>query len=461
MKADVLIAGAGHGGLVAAAKLAKSGFNVKILEKTVLENLSWDWEDIFDVDVFKRIGMKPVDPSLYTFPKNLCMMSSNEAHEIHPNIKMGFEASMDRRVLIKMLVNHALDAGVEISFDTQVTGPLLKNNLIKGLKIKGGEITSDLIIDSAGINSPVRQNLPSDYKIIKSFKRGERFFTYRGYFNKTKDDSQWRICIGYRGKRGIMWINSCEEYSDVLIGCMDPFRKGELDILLKDLQTRYPVIGKDVKRGGQIALIPVRRTIPRLIGPNYAVIGDAACMTIPINGSGIANSMTAGDILAKTIVKAAENPHVKENPEIKYDNVDLWQYQYDYFREIGADMAFIDLFKNFLMIVDFNDLNFVFKNITRLGNQIDLDAIREDGSIEFLKLMNSGTIRLLANVITLLLSSLTRPLLLLKVLNVVITGLLARQSCMSIPKKYDEKKVSRWIAKGERFYRPYTKKIIK
>jgi len=458
---DVLIAGAGHGGLIAAAKLAKKGFKVKILEKTVLDELSWDWEDVFDVEVFKRIGMKPINPSLYTSPKNMCMMSPNELHAIHPNIKMGFEASMDRRVLIKMLVDHALDAGVEISFDTRVTGPLIKDNLIKGLKIKGGEITGDLVIDSAGINSPIRQKLPSNYNITKNLNRGERFYTYRGYFNKTMDDSQWRICIGYRGKRGIMWINSCEEYADVLIGCIDPFRKGEIDILLKDLRNRYPVIGENVKRGGQVALIPIRRTIPRLIGPNYAVIGDAACMTIPINGSGIANSMIAGDILAETVINATTNSPDMKNPEINYGNVDLWSYQYEYFREIGADLAFIDLFKNYLMIVDFKDVNFIFKNITRLGNQVNLDAIREDGAIEFLKLMNSSTLRLLGNIIGLLLSSITRPLLLLKVINVVITGLLARQTCLSIPKEYNEKKISKWIANAERFYSPYTKKIIK
>ncbi len=458
MKVDVLIAGAGHGGLVAAAELARNGCNVKIFEKNTLENLSWDWEDVFDIDVFQRIGMKPIDPALYKIPKNLCIMAPNELYEIRPKMKIGFEASMDRRVLIKMLVNHALDAGAEIFFNTKVIGPLIKDDIIIGIKLKDNDITGDLIIDSAGINSPIRQNLPNKYKIKKQLQRGERFFTYRGYFNKTNNDSLWRICIGYRQKRGIMWINSCEEHSDVLIGCIDPFQKGEIDLLLNDLRQRYPVIGEDLKRGGQVALIPIRRPIQRLIGPNYAIIGDAACMTVPINGSGIVNSMIAGKLLAKTIITAINNQKIQESL-IKFDNVNLWPYQYEYFREIGADMAFIDIFKNYLMIVDFRDVNFVFKNLTRLGNEVDLDAIRKDGTIDFLEFFNFSTIKLLSNIITLLLSSITRPLLLLKILKVLSTGLLARQTFYNLPKHYDEKRILSWIKSGERFYRTYYRKI--
>ena len=43
----IIIAGAGHGGLAAAAKLAKSGFDVTVVEKEKRSALGHDWEDRF------------------------------------------------------------------------------------------------------------------------------------------------------------------------------------------------------------------------------------------------------------------------------------------------------------------------------------------------------------------------------------------------------------------------------
>ena len=42
MKGKILVAGAGHGGLSCAANLAKSGFDVTVLEKQKRENLGYD-----------------------------------------------------------------------------------------------------------------------------------------------------------------------------------------------------------------------------------------------------------------------------------------------------------------------------------------------------------------------------------------------------------------------------------
>lgn len=48
MSKKIVVAGAGHGGVIAAAKLAKEGFDVTVYEKKKRENIGHDWEDRFD-----------------------------------------------------------------------------------------------------------------------------------------------------------------------------------------------------------------------------------------------------------------------------------------------------------------------------------------------------------------------------------------------------------------------------
>ena len=43
----ILVAGAGHGGLAAAALLAKNGFDVTVIERKKREEMGHDWEDRF------------------------------------------------------------------------------------------------------------------------------------------------------------------------------------------------------------------------------------------------------------------------------------------------------------------------------------------------------------------------------------------------------------------------------
>ena len=46
---NILVAGAGHGGLSAAAILAKNGYNVTVLEKSRREDIGHDWHDAMDI----------------------------------------------------------------------------------------------------------------------------------------------------------------------------------------------------------------------------------------------------------------------------------------------------------------------------------------------------------------------------------------------------------------------------
>lgn len=46
--AEIIIAGGGHGGIAAAAKLSKNGFNTTIYERNEKNKMGYDRADIFD-----------------------------------------------------------------------------------------------------------------------------------------------------------------------------------------------------------------------------------------------------------------------------------------------------------------------------------------------------------------------------------------------------------------------------
>ena len=156
MKTEIIVVGAGHGGLIAAAKLAKKGFKVQIFEKNTIDNLSWDWGDAFVPDVFEQIGLPMPDSSLYSRHRSSIFSCPNEKH--HLNISIPLEKQnifMERRILAKMLVDRALNAGVEINFNSEIKKPLIKENKIIGVCSKDLEINGDLVIDYSGLNTPI------------------------------------------------------------------------------------------------------------------------------------------------------------------------------------------------------------------------------------------------------------------------------------------------------------------
>ena len=70
---------------------------------------------------------------------------------------------------------------------------------------------------------------------------------------------------------------------------------------LDDIRRDNAIVGRELMKGGQLLQIPVRRPLSRFVANGYAAVGDSACMTIPMLGSGMASGMKAAKILADTL----------------------------------------------------------------------------------------------------------------------------------------------------------------
>lgn len=159
-----------------------------------------------------------------------------------------------------------------------------------------------------------------------------------------------------------------------------------------------------------MSTIPVRYPLSKMVGDGYAAIGDAAFMTIPMIGSGIANSLRAGKMLSDVVLS-----------EKKADVKTLWRYQYKYFTKIGAGHCMVDKMKRMLLSSD----------SIGSGDKITLSPV------QILDKVKKGKSHL--------------PLL-LKLVKAVSDGEKAEKHALSIPFYYDEKAVYKWQTKLDKMF---------
>lgn len=355
----IIVAGAGHGGLIAAAKLAEKGYDVTVYEKKEREALGHDWEDRFSFPILERLtGIKEAD-----FPEN-CWRYRGDCAFVSPakrkRVIINYTGEnrqkiMWRKPLIDMLIDNALKSGVKINFSTEITAPILDGGRVVGIKTANGDVRGDLVVDSAGVFSPIRTNLPDSAGIEKQPKNGDFFYAYRAYFNRLDTypmpEVPFEVYMYHEGERGLSWCCTNSDSVDILIGRVFKLTKEKVQEQLDIFKKEHPMIGEDILHGGSFGVIPVRRPLTLMVADGYAAVGDSAFMTTPMNGMGIDLSMLAGELLAKTVCETDSS-----------DVEALWKYNRDYHVLYGGETAKNEGLKNAILSLPSEGVDFLFEN---------------------------------------------------------------------------------------------------
>ena len=348
----ILVAGAGHGGLAAAAQLAKAGFDVTVIERHEKEALGYDWFDALNPAIFAMVGCPhPKDVGIpWKWRADVTYFGPHTApaHKIPQRFSKpeDIEIIMERRDIYRLLTGWAEDCGVTIEYGVTVSGPLLAGDRVVGLVTDRGEYRGDLVIDAAGLGSPVRRGLPECLGIQKQVLKNERIYTYRAFYDLPVDPAAVADVykVMFRPDPGedfsLSWIYTQADYTDLLIGHMEPPTDAEVEEIAARYRRENPQLGTKRLRGGQTVPIPFRRPLSILVADGYAAIGDAAFMTMPLNCSGISTSVEASKILADAVIGDKTGTFSAET---------LWPYQYRFFRQMGNNMAPIALVKDMIV----------------------------------------------------------------------------------------------------------------
>lgn len=382
MSKKIIVAGGGHGGIAVAGLLAEEGFDVTVYEKNSEGKLGYDWTDIFAPQALGIAGMDMPPADKFEYKENMTFYSPNTAKGLRQNVsKDELEIKMERRDIYAHLISSAEAKGAKFVYDCEVLEPILIGNRVIGIKTSLGDFYADLIIDACGMHSPVRTKLPPMCGIEKHAGEFSTFHVYRAFYNRAYDGEvkdKYKVYMLPKGNKGVGWVAAEEEYSDLLIGLFADLDDEKRDEIAAYFREENPVLGTELKRGGQYVTIPVRQPLAIMVADGYAAIGDAAFMTVPVIGSGIANSLKAARILADTVIADRHGAYCADT---------LWSYQVNYYKKLGSGLAVLACVKLLLAELEPSELDYLFEagvltaqdltigaNSTSLTSMISLDA---------------------------------------------------------------------------------------
>ena len=356
---NIVVAGAGHGGLITAAKLADNGYKVTVYEKKTREEMGHDWEDRFPFSLLEKligISENNLPENCWRYRGDCAFVSPAKRKKVIINYTdENRQKIMWRKPLINMLIDNALKSGAEIKFSTEITAPIIENNRVAGIKTADGDVRADMVIDAAGVFSPIRCNLPDSFGIEKQPKNGDLFYAYRAYYKRNQSfempEVPFEVYMYHEGEQGLSWCCTNQDSVDILIGRVYKLTDEKVAEQFAIFKAEHPWIEDEILHGGHYGIIPVRRPLTRMVADGYAAVGDSAFMTTPMNGMGIDLSMPAGDLLADTIIKTDSSDAEK-----------LWLYNRDFHKYYGGDTAKNEGLKNAILSLPSEGVDFLFEN---------------------------------------------------------------------------------------------------
>lgn len=439
MGKTILVAGAGHGGLAVAADLARKGYDVTVLEQKAEQDLGYDWTDIFAPDSLIAAGVPYPSRSLYSYKENMTFFPPSCGVALTQHVpEKELEIKMERRDIYAHLIAHAKRCGVQFRFETPVTAPLLLGSRVCGVYAGEEKLYADLVIDACGLHSVLRSALPEFCGVESEPHAGEIAYVYRAFYERTGDftpEHPYEVYVLHRGQPEVAWVATEENFADVLIVRFTPFGTDVVEEVLSALREKNPHIGEQIVRGGQFAQIPVRQPLSMMVADGYAAIGDAAFMTVPLIGSGIANALKASHILSRAIT---------DDKACAFTAETLWKYQVGYYKLLGTGFAAMTCLKNAMLTLDPREVDFLFERGILTEDEITITATTTN-----LQSMLSMSVK---DLVSRAKKLCTDKILLTKILRIASQIASATALCAMMPKTYSAQNVRKWVASYNAFY---------
>ena len=434
----IIVAGGGHGGIAAASLLAKKGFDVTVYEKKPEEDFDYDWTDIFDPKALGEADLPMLPVTQFEYKEHMTFYSPNGRTGLRQQIPPEkLEIKVERRDLYRHIIKTARENGAKFEFECEALSPLIAGNRVIGIKTAKGDVYGDLVIDACGLDSTIKKNLPASCGINPETGKNNQFYVYRAFFNREGDEEvkdKYKVCLFGEGILGISWIATEEEYTDLLIGRFEPFSIEEAQRAAEYYRKDNPSLGRVLMRGGQFVKIPVRQPLSKLVCDGYAAIGDCAYMTVPIIGSGIANSFRAAKMLADTVCDDADGA---------FTAATLWKYQVKYYSKLGAGFAVLACVKEALTVMTPAELDYLFDNGVITAKDMSIDADTKS----ILDIFSGNTP---GSVKTKVVNVVKDPVLLRKIMKVGAKIAAVSSVTSAMPHVYTKQTVDMWVKAYER-----------
>lgn len=420
---DVIIAGGGMTGLITATTIAKfTNQNNRILvidrnevANSARKNISgWTCGDAVSkrsLDFYsKEVGISYGPAELDHKVKGVVAYSPDR------ETRVSFDGEgyvLNRKLLGLHQVNDAKEFGVEFLFETEANRLIAENGYIIGIetinnKKERNRKTAKIIVDATGSASKLRQNLPiSDSFMEKQIDReydmastGRSILEFdkkeadKSYFEEDhciihldqdiapggyawvfpKSNSKVNIGLGVQQKRLITRNNRLGK-NDNLQSLIDNYINTNPAIKNYKLSSDDGDTG-NVKGNWQV---PVRRQNDCMVENGYIIVGDAAWLPRPIDAGGIGPGIFASVIAGKTIATALQAED--------YSQSSLWNYNTEYVRNYGYQMASFEILRRFLQMALNEKISYGMKNFLSVDD-VEKITSREHPSFNKVNMLN-------------------------------------------------------------------------
>lgn len=331
MAYDVVIVGACTAGTYFAGLLAKGGAKVLVIDKDTEENLCRRLDIIhFTKDSYKQFGLEPSKEGDPEFVRDFHVCHSKSALDQHLKINYLDVSVLHLPLFIRRLRRQAIQYGADFRFDCAFRDLYYEDGKIRGILTEHGEtIQARLVVDASGISAVVRRRVKDPF--IEPFETGPRdkFYVLLKYVKLQDPNLKIELSTGWPYYKG--WIAPQHQEGGAIIGvganlsfdyarkCMAKFEKA---IPLPEYDLQYE----------EAACTPYRRPPFSFVTDGFLVIGDAACLTKPINGEGIPSAWVQCTPAAQIVLDALKDGAYPTKEA-------LWQINTLYQRGEGAAYA--------------------------------------------------------------------------------------------------------------------------
>lgn len=320
---DVIIVGAGPGGLKCGQRFAKNGMKTLLIDrkqeigipKRCGEGLSSKWMEI--------AGEKP-DPSWCRQHITGAILVTPSGKRIVIDTEKSGETGwiIERRVWEKKLAEEAIRLGAKIMLKTLVYDVIKKNDFVVGVRVdregRMEEYYCKLLIAADGVDSMVAQY--AGIKTTMPLTECDSGYQYEMVNVPLENPKRMEIYLGKEiAPRGYVWvIPKGKDIANIGVGISGNEKKTAKYYLDRWIEKNW----KRFKNASIVEInagvIPVTSPIKEMVGNGIIIIGDAARMVNPIHGGGIGESMEAGIIASEIGSEAIKKGELSKKELMKF-----------------------------------------------------------------------------------------------------------------------------------------------
>ncbi len=389
-KYDIIVAGAGLAGSIAASVAAKKGLKVLMLDKNKPEEpgkkTNWGWVCGDAIAASHLDYLKSKININFGFPE--LDLEVDGVYALSPDLqsKYLFDGKgyiLNRPLFEKKLIENAVANNVEYITEFNIEGPLMENNFITGIFGRDKEMNqrkfeAKITIDSLGISTVLRRKLPENDYVDKTIDIDDLESTGRFIYEFDQDNDNMSY---YDPKNALIHLN--QELAPGGYGWVFPksghkvnigigVQKQSLEIRNKKLNSNdnlHTLMDKYVKmnpvlknlrlfnefnNGKGYWSVSVRRQMESLVFNGYMGAGDSMAMPNPISAGGIGPALVAGALAGENAAEAIRNNDVSIRG--------LWKYNKDFNEEYGKKTAGLEVFRIYLQSLNNDIINYGMKN---------------------------------------------------------------------------------------------------